>query len=71
MAKKIMFYCGFESSNGGVYVLNGKDYLSMRDKDRVEVLSGIIAELSHELEFVVQQVNAGTKTALTDQELLQ
>jgi hypothetical protein len=71
MAKKIVFYCGIDVNNNGVYVRNGKDYLSMHNRERMDVLSRLIAELNHELNFVVKQVTAETKTALVDQGLPQ
>jgi hypothetical protein len=68
--KKIVFYCGVETTSGGVYVRNAREYLLMDDSQRIEVLTGVIAELSHELEFVARQIS-GQGTALEGQGLPQ
>lgn len=61
--EKIVFYCGTlmnESvkTTGEVYVRNAPEYLCMTNEERVMVLTGLIAELSQELEFVARQLNA-------------
>lgn len=56
--KKIIFYCGVETTSGGVYVRNAPEYLAMTNSERIAVLTGIIAELSQEVEFVSRQVSS-------------
>jgi hypothetical protein len=62
--KRIVMYCGAllddESVRvtGEVYVRNAPEYLDMTNEERVVVLTGLIAELSQELDFVVKQLNA-------------
>lgn len=67
--KKIVLYCGIEGDNN-VYVRNGREYLCMSNEERVAVLTGFIAELSFELEFVAKQLNA-PKTSSEAQGLAQ
>ena len=55
--KKIVLYCGIEGDDD-VYVRNGREYLSMNNEEKVAGLTGFIAELSFELEFVAKQLNA-------------
>lgn len=55
--KRIVFYCGMLSDTGEVYVRNAPAYLALDDIQRVSVLTGLIAELSQELEFVSRQVS--------------
>ena len=55
--KKIVFYCGVETTSGGVYVRNAPEYLSMNNSERLAALTGFIAELSQEVEFVAQQIS--------------
>ena len=55
--KKIVLYCGIEG-DGDVYIRNGQEYLSMSNVEKAAVLTGFIAELSFELEFVAKQLNA-------------
>lgn len=52
MAKKIVFYCGFNPKTECGYVRNGQAYLEMDDPQRVQILRDVIAELCNELEFV-------------------
>jgi hypothetical protein len=74
--KRIIFYCGAHLDNesvrfaGGVYVRNAPEYLDMTNEERIKVLTGVIAELSHELEFVAKQVS-GQGTASAGREILQ
>jgi hypothetical protein len=57
--KKIVFYCGVEGDDfENAYVSNGREYLRMTHIERLAALTGIIAELSQELEFVAGQVSA-------------
>ena len=57
--KKIVFYCGVEGDNfENAYVSNGREYLRMTHTERLTALTGIIAELSQELDFVAGQINA-------------
>jgi len=66
--KKIVLYCGAlvdESVGftGEVYVRNAPEYLAMSNIERVVALTGLIAELSQELEFVSRQIsNRGTSS---------
>jgi hypothetical protein len=55
--KRIVFYCGVLTDTGEVYVRNAPEYLSLTDPERVAVLTGLIAELSQELEFVSRQIS--------------
>lgn len=68
--KKIVFYCGVETTSGGVYIRNAPEYLAMNDLERVVVLTGLIAELSQELEFVSRQISS-QGTSSEDQAPLQ
>lgn len=68
--KKIVFYCGVETTSGGVYVRNAPEYLAMTNTERIAVLTGIIAELSQEVEFVSRQVSS-QETSSGDQAPLQ
>ena len=68
--KKIVFYCGVETTSGEVYIRNAPEYLAMNDLERVVVLTGLIAELSQELEFVSRQVSS-QGTSSEDQAPLQ
>ena len=43
---------------GEVYVRNAPEYLDMTNEERVVVLTGLIAELSQELEFVSRQISS-------------
>lgn len=56
--KRIVFYCGMLTDTGEVYVRNAPEYLALDDAQRVSVLTGLIAELSQELEFVSRQVSS-------------
>ena len=62
--KRIVMYCGAllddESVRvtGEVYVRNAPEYLDMTNEERVVVLTGLIAELSQELEFVSRQISS-------------
>lgn len=57
--KKIVFYCGVEGDSfNHAYVSNGREYLKMTHKERLAALTGIIAELNQERDFVAKQVNA-------------
>ena len=57
--KKIVFYCGVEGDNFvNAYVSNSREYLRMDHPERLAALTGIIAELTQELQFVTAQVNA-------------
>lgn len=59
--KRIVFYCGVETTSGDVYVRNAPEYLAMENSERLAVLTGFIAELSQEVEFVAEQIsNQGT-----------
>lgn len=50
--KKIVFYCGVRGDNlEHAYVRNGREYLAMTEAERIAALTGIIAELTFELEF--------------------
>ena len=67
--KRIVLYCGAlmdkESVRvtGEVYVRNAPEYLDMTNEERIVILTGLIAELSQELEFVSRQVsNQGTSS---------
>lgn len=62
--KRIVFYCGMLTDTGEVYVRNAPEYLALNDAQRIEVLTGLIAELSQELEFVSRQIS-NPKTSLT------
>jgi hypothetical protein len=42
---------------GEVYVRNAPEYLDMTNEERIVILTGLIAELSQELEFVSNQIN--------------
>lgn len=65
--KKIVFYCGVETTSGEVYIRNAPEYLAMNDLERVVVLTGLIAELSQELEFVSRQISSrGTSSGCRD-----
>ena len=60
--KKIVLYCGIIKDDsvgftGEVYVRNAPEYLAMSNVERVIALTGLIAELSQELEFVSNQIN--------------
>ena len=60
--KKIVLYCGILKDDsvgftGEVYVRNAPEYLAMSNVERVIALTGLIAELSQELEFVSNQIN--------------
>lgn len=55
--KRIVFYCGVLTDTGEVYVRNAPEYLAMTNSERIGVLTGLIAELSQELEFVSRQVS--------------
>lgn len=55
--KRIVFYCGVLTDTGEVYVRNAPEYLAMSNVERVIALTGLIAELSQELEFVSNQIN--------------
>jgi hypothetical protein len=61
--KRIIFYCGALMSEsdvftGEVYVRNAPEYLAMTDEERVVALTGLIAEMSQELEFVSRQISS-------------
>jgi hypothetical protein len=56
MAKKIVFYCGFNPKTECGYVRNGQAYLEMDDQMRAQVLTDVIGELCNELEFVMGKV---------------
>ena len=61
--KRIIFYCGalineFDVFTGEVYVRNAPEYLAMTDEERVVALTGLIAEMSQELEFVSRQISS-------------
>lgn len=56
--KRIVFYCGVLTDTGEVYVRNAPEYLAMTNSERIGVLTGLIAELSQELEFVATQVSS-------------
>lgn len=55
MAKKIVFYCGFNPKTGCGYVRNGQAYLEMDDSQRVQVVRDVIAELCDELDFLTER----------------
>jgi hypothetical protein len=61
--KRIVLYCGAIMDNesvrvtGEVYVRNAPEYLDMTNEERLVILTGLIAELSQELEFVSRQVS--------------
>lgn len=56
--KKIVFYCGVEGDIlENAYVRNGQEYLGMTDAERVAALSGVIALLTQELEFVAGRIS--------------
>jgi hypothetical protein len=55
--KRIVFYCGVLTDTGEVYVRNAPEYLAMTDPERVSVLTGLIAEMSQELEFVSRMIS--------------
>lgn len=55
--RKIVFYCGVEGDAlENAYVRNAREYLAMTDEERIAALTGIIAELTHELKFVASRV---------------
>ena len=57
--KKIVFYCGVEGDSfNHAYVSNGREYLKMTHQERLAALTGIIAELNQERDFVANQVYA-------------
>ena len=57
--KKIVFYCGVEGDSfNHAYVSNGREYLKMTHQERLAALTGIIAELNQERDFVAKQVKA-------------
>lgn len=57
--KKIVFYCGVEGDHfENAYVRNGREYIAMTDVERLAALSGIIALLTQELEFVAGRISA-------------
>ena len=57
--KKIVFYCGVEGDSfNHAYVSNGREYLKMTHQERLVALTGIIAELNQERDFVANQVYA-------------
>ncbi len=57
--KKIVFYCGVEGDSfNHAYVSNGREYIKMTHLERQAALVGIIAELTQELDFVNNQINA-------------
>jgi hypothetical protein len=57
--KKIVFYCGVEGDQSDcAYVRNGREYIAMTDVERLAALSGIIALLTQELEFVASRISA-------------
>jgi hypothetical protein len=59
MMKKIVFYCGVEGDSfNHAYVSNGREYIKMTHLERQAALVGIIAELTQELDFVNNQINA-------------
>jgi hypothetical protein len=68
MMKKIVFYCGVEGDSfNHAYVSNGREYLKMTHEERLAALTGIIAELNQERDFVANQVNAqGTSSKPLD-----
>jgi hypothetical protein len=56
--KKIVFYCGVRGDNFEyAYVRNGREYLAMTDAQRLAALTGIIAELTQEMEFVAGRIS--------------
>jgi hypothetical protein len=57
--KKIVFYCGVEGDQSDcAYVRNGREYIAMTDVERLAALSGIIALLTQELEFVASRITS-------------
>ena len=52
MAKKIVFYCGFNPKTECGYVRNGQAYLEMDDQQRVQVIMDVMEELCSEYEFL-------------------
>jgi hypothetical protein len=57
--KKIVFYCGVRGDNlEHAYVRNGREYLAMTSEEKVAALTGIIAELTFELEFVASRLTS-------------
>ena len=71
--KRIVMYCGALMDDesvrvtGEVYVCNAPEYLDMTNEERVVVLTGLIAELSQELEFVSRQISSrGTSSGCRD-----
>jgi hypothetical protein len=62
--KKIVFYCGVEGKAfDQAYVRNGREYLAMTDAQRLAALTGIIAELTQEMEFVAGQISGQENSA--------
>jgi len=62
--KKIVFYCGVEGDSfNHAYVSNGREYIKMTHQERLAALTGIIAELTQERDFVANQVNAQDTSA--------
>jgi len=56
--KKIVFYCGVEGDAfESAYVRNGREYIAMTNAERLAALTGIIAELTQEMEFVSKQIS--------------
>ena len=55
--KRIVFYCGYETDTGEVYVRNASEYLALDDPQRVLVLTALIAEMTQELEFVSRMIS--------------